>query len=611
MGKEIQLGKYKLFEQLGRGGYGTVYRALDTILNVERAVKVLHPALCADPEFIERFRREAQLAARLEHPHILPVYDLGESGGSVFLAMKYMPSGSLKDLLAREHHLPFARALEITRQIADALEYAHHQPEQLIHRDVKPGNILFEKDGSARLTDFGFAKALMSADSASLSASGAMLGTPAYMPPEMWMGQVASPATDVYSLACVTYEILTGASLFGGDSPPPLVMKRHFDPLTLPAGWPQDVPFGIAPLLEKALAKEPDARCSGPSEFANALAQLLVKEALPIVKPVGEVRKERAEKKPLAEPVRAIKESPRPVLQEKTPLPPPKKFPSWIWALGGLFALGVIVVLRIGIATLLGGGAETPTPPASVQDSEMILIPAGEFTMGSETNDDEKPVHQVVLDAYYMDKYEVTNGLYQACVDAGVCNPPTQTSSYTRSSYYGNSEFDDYPVIYVDWNRAKEYCEWRGARLPTEAEWEKAARGTDGRTYPWGNEWDVRSTRRLNFSDKNDPTGASDNVADDGSADTAPVGSYPDGISPYGLYDMAGNVWEWVNDWYSETFYQSSPFENPLGPSSGQSRVMRGGSWLGNEYNVRSANRYRGVPTDSYSDFGFRCVLSP
>jgi len=170
-----QLGKYKLHEALGRGGYGTVYRAYDSVLKVERAVKVLHPALVADPEFIERFKREAQLAAQLEHPHIVPVYDLGEDQGRFFLVMKYMPGGSLKDAVALEGRLPFKRALEIAAQIAEALDFAHKK--DLVHRDVKPGNILLDDKGNACLSDLGFAKALSGASSASLSATGGMIGT--------------------------------------------------------------------------------------------------------------------------------------------------------------------------------------------------------------------------------------------------------------------------------------------------------------------------------------------------------------------------------------------------------------------------------------------------
>ncbi|MEW5830799.1 MAG: SUMF1/EgtB/PvdO family nonheme iron enzyme [Chloroflexota bacterium] len=223
----------------------------------------------------------------------------------------------------------------------------------------------------------------------------------------------------------------------------------------------------------------------------------------------------------------------------------------------------------------------------------MRLVPAGTFTMGSTAYDDEKPPHQVDLDAFYMDKYEVTNALYKACVDAGVCSAPNNTGSYTRSSYYGDSQYDNFPVIYVDWNQAKTYCEtWRGTRLPTEAEWEKAARGTDERTYPWVEGIDCS---KANYCE----------------GDTTEVGSYESGTSPFGLYDMAGNVWEWVADWYSETYYQNSPSSNPLGPDSGQGRVLRGGSWYDYEGYLRASNRNRYSPYSIDGYIGFRCARSP
>jgi formylglycine-generating enzyme required for sulfatase activity len=233
----------------------------------------------------------------------------------------------------------------------------------------------------------------------------------------------------------------------------------------------------------------------------------------------------------------------------------------------------------------------------------MRFVPAGEFTMGndrakSEDDVDEKPAHRVYLDAFYIDKYEVTNSLYAACVDKGVCEPQVSLDSYTRSSYYGDSQFDDYPVISVDWHMANTYCEWRGAHLPTEAQWEKAARGTDARTYPWGEGIDCN---KANYQ----PC----------IGDTAPVGSYESGVSPYGLYDMAGNVMEWVADWYSETYYQMSPVSNPLGPDSGSdpNRVLRGGSWISTENMVRAASRH--WPWNAFGasfaniETGFRCAL--
>ncbi|MBV6396694.1 MAG: Hercynine oxygenase [Anaerolineales bacterium] len=247
----------------------------------------------------------------------------------------------------------------------------------------------------------------------------------------------------------------------------------------------------------------------------------------------------------------------------------------------------------------------TPTPGiGSFIESDgvtMMYVPAGAFSMGSEGGEgDEKPIHSVTLDAYYIDKYEVTNAAYKRCVDAGVCDPPKQSNSSKRDAYYSNPEFDEYPVIYVDWNMANAYCEWRGpstgsgkTRLPTEAEWEKAARGLDGRTYPWGENIDCD---KANYSSC--------------VGDTTKVGSYLDSVSPYGLYDMAGNVWEWVADWYDSSYYSNSPSSNPLGPSSGQYRVLRGGSWYNVDFNVRSAARYGYAPGVILNGVGFRCARS-
>src|SRR5215208_5166586 len=252
----------------------------------------------------------------------------------------------------------------------------------------------------------------------------------------------------------------------------------------------------------------------------------------------------------------------------------------------------------------------TPAPQViSSGEDEMVLISAGEFTMGRSAKDeftscqersqdcqrsafmDEEPVHHVVLDAFSIDKNEVMNTLYKACEDQGACTPPQESNSNTQASYYGNPTFDEYPVIYVTWDQARTYCEWRGARLPTEAEWEKAARGTDARTYPWG--------------EKIDETFANFNYS---VGDTSAVGSYEDGKSPYGVYDMAGNVWEWVADWYSDTYYGRSPAENPPGPASGGMRVLRGGSWGLVGLSVSTSYRYARDPAESGPDLGFRCA---
>ena len=212
------------------------------------------------------------------------------------------------------------------------------------------------------------------------------------------------------------------------------------------------------------------------------------------------------------------------------------------------------------------------------------------------------------MDTYYIDKYEVTNISYQACVDAEVCDPPQKRSSYTHKSYYGNNQYADYPVVFINWSMAKLYCNWRGARLPTEAEWEKAARG-DGRIYPWGNDFMCENG---NFMDVRYHNGSVfDAPACDGFNDTAPVGSYKSGISPYGIYDMAGNVMEWVFDWYLDSYYSKTPFENPLGADLEKYRGIRGGSWYDDQDAARSSNRGWAIPTYADGYTGFRCALPP
>lgn len=248
---------------------------------------------------------------------------------------------------------------------------------------------------------------------------------------------------------------------------------------------------------------------------------------------------------------------------------------------------------------------------------EQVYVPAGEFIMGSTDIEakqsieggrayPEVPQNTVYLDGYWIDKYEVTNGQYASCVEDGVCDSPFNPASFTRLNYYPNPEYANYPVIWVKWKMARTYCEWAGRRLPTEAEWEKASRGTDGAKYPWGDE--EISGERANFCDFNCPKSWANGRYDDGYPDTAPVGSFPEGASPYGAMDMSGNVWEWTG-----TLIQPFPYD----PTDGREnldlrgeRSWRGGAWNNGYWWMRSSVRYRSVPNYWYYNLGFRCASS-
>lgn len=235
----------------------------------------------------------------------------------------------------------------------------------------------------------------------------------------------------------------------------------------------------------------------------------------------------------------------------------------------------------------------------------MALVPAGPFEMGSFTGeDDEQPVHTVILNDFYIDQYEVTNSQYDKCLKAGACEPTTDTSayesSYSRGVYYGNPEYDDYPVIMVNWYEAQQYCEWRGARLPTEAEWEKAARGgLENASYPWGDEAPLCESGVENGARFDDNLKCNN-------SDTQQVGTYsPNG---YHLYDMAGNVWEWVIDYYDENYYINSPKDSPSGPENGDYPILRGGSWNSAMDHLRVSDRRFNDSNSGAFNIGFRCV---
>jgi len=237
------------------------------------------------------------------------------------------------------------------------------------------------------------------------------------------------------------------------------------------------------------------------------------------------------------------------------------------------------------------------TKASPVDGMVIIYIPAGEFRMGSNRLEVSSPAHKVYLDAYWIDSIEVSNRMYALCVKAGVCQKPAYFDTpelFLEKALPWGSDYGNLPVVYIRWSNAEQYCRWAGRRLPTEAEWEKAARGVDRRKFPWGSS--SPNANLLNFASNIDAL--------------TPVGRYPSGASPYGVLNMAGNVREWVADWSDPHYYEEKHYYNPQGPPEGDKRILRGGDFKSTSQMVNPANRFAHNPNSSGYNRGFRCTVS-
>lgn len=616
--------RYKIIERLGEGGMATVYKAYDARLDREVAIKVIRrDAFPADQldMLLKRFERESKSLAKLSHPNIVGVLDYGEHEGSPYLVMEYLSGGTLKDLLGKP--LPWREAIKLILPIAHALEYVHDR--NIINRDIKPSNVLMTDKGQPMLTDFGLVKIFgdEAKEGTNLTSSGSGLGTPDYMAPEQWTGEPTAQS-DLYSLGVVLYEMITGYRPYTAETPAGVLLKQATEPLPLPKKYIPGLPQDIESVLLKVLAKQPKDRYPNMHTFIDELQNLLAgKEVLATLTNTETLREQMTGKISRQAVKSALPQENQP--RRIMPILIGIGVLFLIMAFGGylfisksnLFAPAVPTQTKLPTSTATEVPATehieptiTPTKPAlptetpfptEITDSKnvvMVYIPEGEFTMGNDQSGDigSRPAHKVYTDAFYIDKYEVTNEMYDACVYAVECRRPIQVSSSTHSTYFNNPVFANYPVLYVDWKMATAYCEWRGGRLPTEAEWEKAARGMlDERIYPWG-----RSELDCSFANFHGCIG-----------DTSPVNQYETGVSIYGVYGMSGNVWEWTSSLLDLYPYDAS--DGREDPDARGERIARGGSWRafgGNGENIRVDTRLQLDTAYSGAYVGIRCALS-
>jgi eukaryotic-like serine/threonine-protein kinase len=584
--------RYEITARLGKGAMGTVYRATEAQYGREVALKIISSDLIVDPDMLERFKREGEALSKLKHPNIVGYLDAFQHGEHYVIVMEYVSEGSLYDLI-KLGPLPIERARQITLDLCDALIRAHRL--NIIHRDIKPENILIDEDGTPKLADFGVARLQ---EGTRMTRSGTQVGTPYYMSPEAWEGKTLDAQADIWSLGVILFEMLTGQVPFGGDTGAAVMNKVLTTPPPDLKKLRAEVPSGLVKIVSRMLTRDKKRRYQTMREVAVDLERVQQRTTPVPTKTGPKVQAQLTKNVTILSTIKSALPKTLPFL----------RIAGFAGIAIALFGIGLWAVPKfIPLLQILRASptpTETSTPAFQIGSTiisdkdEMILlyVPAGEFTMGRDNrSSNEKPMHTVYLDAFWIDKTEVTNAMYARCIQDGKCSQPTSPK------YYNDSTYANHPVVYVSWENANAYCSWANRRLPTEAEWEKAASWDEKNqtkyVYPWGN-----NTPNNDLSNYNGVM-----------EETTEVGNYPSGASPYGALDMAGNVWEWVADWYDPFYYSTlgENVRNPPGPNSGQYKVLRGGSWSNEDYFVRSAVRYGVGPALTGNYIGFRCSQSP
>jgi formylglycine-generating enzyme required for sulfatase activity len=607
---EVLNGRYRIVIPLGEGLYGAVYRGWDLVDGRDVAIKEL---LDETPETRRLFQAGANKLGRLKHPQLPAVLDhfyLEDSG--LYLISDYVDGVDLQSLLDEYGPRPSDLIINWLQSACEPLGYLHEKGQ--LHLNIKPANIRLTPAGEVFLVD------------ATPPGLGLTPRESGYASPEQQAQVDVTIVSDVYALGATLYTLLTG------KAPPDALHRQSGLEGLIPAREANpDVEPYLSIAASRAMDMRPEVRYESAADFARALERPVGRAS-----PHGDALR-RTEQVRQVTPMPRPPENRRRVIERRTIyglLGALLLFAGVAIGLtlasGGLASQGdpieatatvrsQIVAALTAITTVTATPAPTATPiptPEPLTDEKtgmrMLFVSGGVFRMGNDDADiDEAPSHLVRLDSYYIDQTEVTNGQYAVCVEAGECRPPDRQSATYHPAYYGDPAFDDYPVIFVSWNHARDFCNWREARLPSEAEWERAA-GFDPvqaikHAFPWG---DIFDGTLLNYCDTNCPQADRDTDFDDGHLDTAPVASYAGGRSPIGLYDMSGNVMEWVGDWYDRSYYTYSTDTNPLGPLDGEFKSLRGGSWLSGEDEVRVSGRSSFNPTVSRANLGFRCAVT-
>jgi len=515
-----RIGKYELTEFLG-GGMSHVYRAHDTVMGRNVAIKVLTEAACQDATAKERFLLEARMAGNIDHQNIISIYDFGEDEqGRPYMVMEYLQGEDLKEAIKKGHTGELRDRLKIAIPVARALQCVHKN--KLIHRDVKPDNVHINTQGVVKLMDFGIAKS----EGLSMTQVGFVLGTPYYMAPEQVTGAEITSQVDVYAFGVLLFELLAGIRPVQGETIERIFYSILNEPLKVEPLRNAGAPQPILDLVAKCTAKNPTDRPQGFGPIIAALESILAEPDGPTHAP----QPATVEPHRRAGPVRSR---------------PPWLIP--VAVAGGLLLLtAIFLAVRPKKAEIV---QPPKTPPlarvVSTPTGEMVLVEAGDFLFGEKKD-------RLTLPAFYVDKTEVTNAAYaEFCRATGHSLPP----AFPKNG-------PDLPVVNVSFSDAHDFAAWAGKRLPKSAEWEKAARGIDGRAFPWGEKADAA-------------------LANVGTHALRPADGFPEGASPYGALQMVGNVWEFVDEAEPPTANALKRFQSLTPPPSKNEPwyMIRGQSW--------------------------------